>query len=388
MAASPAAVCSMFARSFGPLACLSLGVFAILAAWSIGCNKAGQAPEPVAATALMSPDELQKELDEVIDFTHHNRRLNTQDHAAWQILHGIVAYESDFVIRHGDDDVNAIQYLMDGGRLKGWEMEPGDMIPLTGRRGLRAIVQAGSKEGQGHYDQWLGYLSQSGLLPEAKIRVGANEFTIADYMAQIEWDVPRNPTREYSWTLMAMSAYRPTDYTWTASDGKTWSVEQLVDIEVDNGFDGAACGGAHRLTGLTMILNQRLAEGKPLTGGWKKGDDFIRNAIATARKHQNPDGSFSSNYFMRPGASPDLATSLSTTGHTLEFLTYALTDEELREPWIQRAVERLCDMFRATQDYPLECGGLYHSARGLVIYRERMFGPRTYEIPSRTAKAE
>jgi hypothetical protein len=45
-------------------------------------------------------------------------------------------------------------------------------------------------------------------------------------------------------------------------------------------------------------------------------------------------------------------------------------------------------MFRATQDYPLECGGLYHSAHGLVLYRERMFGPRDYAIPALTAKAQ
>lgn len=351
----------------------------------LGC---GNSPaESVPAAALLPQDDLLAELDEVIDFTHRNRRLNTQDHAAWQVLHGIVAYENEFQIRHGDENVHAVQYLLDGGRLKGWEMEAGDMLASTGRRGLRAVVQPGSKEGQGHYDQWLGYLSQCALPPDQKVRVGEEEFTVADYVAQIEWDVPRNPTREYSWTLMALTAYRPTDHTWTASDGKTWSIEQLVQIEVENGFDAAACGGSHRLTGLTMALNHRLAEGGKLTGGWKMADDFIRNAVATARKHQNPDGTFSSNYFLRPGASPDLSTSLSTTGHTLEFLTYALTDEELRQDWIQRAVQRLCDMFHSTQDYPLECGGLYHSAHGLILYRERIFGERSYDLTPRTAKA-
>lgn len=352
-----------------------------------GCNKA-EPPAAAAATPLLPKEKLLADLDAVLDFNHQNRRLNTQDHAAWQVLHGIVAYENAFQIRHGDENVLAVQYLLDGGRLKGWEMEPGDMLASTGRRGLRAIVMPGSKEGQGHYDQWLGYLSQCGLAPEQAIRVGGQEFTVSDYVAQIEWDVPRNPTREYSWTLMALTAYRPTDHTWTASDGKTWSIEDLVRIEVENGFDGAACGGSHRLTGLTMALNHRLAEEKPITGGWKMADDFIRNAAETARKHQNPDGSFSSNYFLRPGASPDLSIALSTTGHTLEFLTYALTDEELRQPWVQRAAQRLCEMFHATQDYPLECGGLYHSVHGLVLYRQRLFGPRSYELSTKTARSE
>jgi hypothetical protein len=324
----------------------------------------------------------------VLEFNHQNRRLNTKDHAAWQVLHGIVAYGNEFQIRDGDQNVRAVQYLLEGGQLEGWEMEPGDLFPSTGRRGLRAIVQPGSKEGQGHPDQWLGYLAGCGLAADQTIRVGADEFNVADYLAQIQWDVPRNPAREYSWTVMALSAYYPTDHTWVASDGKTWSTEQLVKIEVENGTDEAACGGSHRLSGLTMAVNQRLAEGKELSGGWKMADDFIRKHVELAKKYQNPDGSFSSNYFMRPGTAADLATGLSTTGHTLEFLTYALTDEELRQPWMQRAAERLCEMFRATQDYPLECGGLYHSARGLVLYRERIFGPRSYDLPTQTAKAK
>ncbi|MBW3595966.1 MAG: ADP-ribosylation factor-directed GTPase activating protein isoform b [Planctomycetes bacterium] len=363
-------------------------ILPILALASAGCKEGGQPASAASSMPLLPPEKLQAELDAVLDFNHENRRLNTQDHAAWQILHGIVAYENEFQIRHNGENVYAVQYLLDGGRLKGWEMEAGEVLSSTGRPGLRAIVMPGSKEGQGHYDQWLGYLSQCGLPADQVIRVNGREFTITDYVAQIEWDVPRNPTREYSWTLMALTAYRPTDHTWIASDEKQWSIEDLVRIEVENGFDGAACGGSHRLTGLTMALNHRLAEGRPITGGWKVADDFIKGAIDTARKHQNPDGSFSSNYFLRPGTSADLASALSTTGHTLEFLMYSLTDEEVREPWVQRSAQRLCEMFKATQDYPLECGGLYHSAHGLVLYRERLFGPRSYDLTPRTASTQ
>jgi hypothetical protein len=36
----------------------------------------------------------------------------------------------------------------------------------------------------------------------------------------------------------------------------------------------------------------------------------------------------------------------------------------------------LLDMLERTQDYPLECGALYHAVRGLDLYRTRRFGPR------------
>ena len=65
-------------------------------------------------------------------------------------------------------------------------------------------------------------------------------------------------------------------------------------------------------------------------------------------------------------------------GHTLEFVILASNDDELREPWVERAVVRLCDLFRKTKPIDLECGALYHAAHGLAVYRERMFGGRSY----------
>jgi hypothetical protein len=199
-----------------------------------------------------------------------------------------------------------------------------------------------------------------------------------DYVGQVLWDVPRNVQQEYSWTLIGLTTYLPTDHTWTASDGKQWSIEQLVRIEAEHDLHSSACGGSHRLIGMTMALNRHLEQGGKIEGGWKLADQRIQDAIKTARAFQNPDGSFSINYFQRTGRSPDLAQNLGSTGHTLEFLTLAMTDEQLREPWVQRAALNLCEIFRKTRDYPLECGALYHAAHGLVLYRHRLFGPRTY----------
>ena len=38
----------------------------------------------------------------------------------------------------------------------------------------------------------------------------------------------------------------------------------------------------------------------------------------------------------------------------------------------------MCDLFRKTEKLPLECGALYHAAHGLVLYRERVFGPHDW----------
>jgi hypothetical protein len=124
-----------------------------------------------------------------------------------------------------------------------------------------------------------------------------------------------------------------------------------------------------------MALQEHRRQGGSVEGSWQEADRVVRQAVRDARAFQNADGSFSTNYFSRPGTTPDLAQALSTTGHVLEFLVLASSDEELNEPYLQRAVLHLCDLFRKTEAISLECGALYHALHGLVLYRERVFGP-------------
>jgi len=218
-------------------------------------------------------------------------------------------------------------------------------------------------------------LAQCGLRPKETLRAGDDVYTMADFVQQVQWDVPRNGEQEFSWTLIGLTTYLPTDANWIAQDGRPWSIERLVEIELDHDLHTSACGGTHRLIGLAMALNRHLADGGALTGVWQRADDAIQHAIDDARRFQNPDGTFSTSYLERPGSSPDLAQNLGSTGHVLEFLTLAMTKEQLQEPWVERAAVSLCKLLRDTRDLPLECGALYHAAHGLVLYREYMFGP-------------
>jgi hypothetical protein len=337
--------------------------------------------DPVAAKADLPPDDqILKKLDEALDLTYEKRHLSLKEHAAWQIVHGMLAFEQAFQVEDlSGQKVSALDYVLDGGAMKGWTMEPGIVLDeKTGRRGLRAVVEAGTKAGQGHSDQWLGYLADCNLKPDQTIKWGDDTYTIEDFVIQVEHDVPQNVGREYSWTLMALTTYRPTTYEWTASDGKQWSIPQLVEIEAGYDLNASPCGGGHRLCGLTMALNRHIDQGGKIEGPWKLADDKIKDSIEKARQFQNPDGALSSNYLQRPGKTTDIAISLGSSGHILEFLTLALNDEELREPWVKKAVLNMCALLKKTQDVPLECGALYHAAHGLVVYRERVFGPRTF----------
>ena len=265
--------------------------------------------------------------------------------------------------------------------MRGWTLRKGD-------HGLEAVLEAGSKTGQGHEDQWLGYLSQAGLPLDRSIVVGEQTYTVRDLLTQAQWDIYDG--MEATWTLMAFSTYLPLDTEWTAKDGTTWTIPRMVEMEAAQNLDESACGGSHRLYGLAVALERYRENGGELKpdgdGPWEKAQRKIDDAISTARKFQQPDGSFSTNYFARPGTSPDIATRIGTTGHTLEFLTVSLPDDELRQPWVSRAVVHLLECLERTQKFDLECGGLYHAVHGLELYRARRFGPRPSSAPQAPAQ--
>ena len=362
----------------GKCGLLSLLIFAP------GCLNS-EPPRSVARpqTAATEVAQLAERVDQILDYTLKRRRLNTDTQAAWQILHGVLAYGKNFPVDHGESTSGVVDFLQRGGNIRGFELQPGRILDESSeRRGLVAVMQPGTKAGQGHHDQWLAILAQSGLTLTDTILADGQKFTVSDFVEQVKWDVPRNLNQEYSWTLIGLTEYYPTTTFWTAADGETWSIERLVEVETDYGLGDGPCGGTHRLIGLAMALNKRRREGAPVEGVWLDAADLVERALVNARRFQNQDGSFSTNYLSRGGTSQDLAQNLGTTGHLVEFLAIAMPEREIQAPWMMAAVRNLCDLFDKTKDYDLECGALYHAAHGLVLYRNRMQPETPYQAQS------
>ena len=57
-----------------------------------------------------------------------------------------------------------------------------------------------------------------------------------------------------------------------------------------------------------------------------------------------------------------------------EWLSLAMTKDELREEWMQNAAAALASMILENQDSAIDSGALYHAVHGLYIYRQRVFG--------------
>jgi len=348
-------------------------VLTIPAAVSLLVAGCGESPPP--SPPLPPRADLCRRIDAVLAQARDTRRLDAAVHGAWQAVHGILAFGPAFPLAHDGEVSPALDYLLGGGRMTGWQLRPGTP-------GVVAVVEEGSTMGQGHPDQWLGYLSQCGVaaegdglvggLPlETKLVVGG-ERTLGDLLAQVRHDI--RPGQECSWTLMALTAYLPIDAAWDAGDGRRWTTEDVVRMEAEADIFGAACGGAHRLYGLATAVNAFRAahpEGPPAGSGWAAAEEVLADCIDRARRFQQPDGSFSVEYFERPAASPDAFATLGATGHAFEVLSLVLDDETLAEPWVTRAAARLVTLLERTADVDVECGALYHAAHGLAIYRRR-----------------
>ena len=322
---------------------------------------------------LIPSESLQQRIAETLQSNLDKRELSAERNAAWQVVHGAVAYGDQLPLVVDGRSVLAIDFLLSGGAMNGWEISAGPVLPTTKRPGILARVEAGSFIGQGHTDQWLGYFSQIPLTLDRKVTLQDQTLTLEDWTRQAQWDVPKNPFKEYSWTLIALTNFFPNETDWQASDGNTWTLEPLVRFEAQQDLSESACGGMHRLMGLAHAVRYRKRLKGIFDEGWGMARKVVETSVESARKFQNSDGSFSTNYTSRPGNSSDLSTGISATGHTFEFLAYALDDTELAKPWMERAASRLCAMLKAGEGIDLECGGIYHALAGLKLYHRRRF---------------
>jgi hypothetical protein len=356
---------------------LTLAAMILVCTLHSGCQTKTDSQAAAAnQTAITAPsnsgESLVALIDRTLEFNRDKRILTVDRNAAWQVAHGAVAYGNELLLQADGQNVPALEYLFQGGSMRGWELSTGPVLASTNRPSVQAYVEAGSYVGQGHVDQFLGYLSQASLPLSTPIRIDDQTLTIEDWGRSAQFQIPNNPYREYSWTLIALTNLFPNDFIWTAADGNQWTLESLAEFEAKQDLAESPCGGMHRLMGLAHTVRYWKNRGMPFKGGWLAAKQTVDRAVETIRKYQNSDGTFSANYTIRPGTSADLSTRISTTGHTLEFLAYALEPEQLQEPWMERSVRRLCELLGDASEVELECGGLYHGLSGLKIYKDRL----------------
>jgi hypothetical protein len=327
-----------------------------------------------AATTLSAPPPLTKQLVGLRSRVrsvlkgYYRRMLNSGDHDPWEVMHGMLAYGVHSRIRQGGErgaPVTTVGWLCYNKPCKGLTL-----MYVTPKGELRAKYGVGL---QGHLGQLLAMLAQCRVSEDYPIRVGKRDFTIRDLIeAEKRTCYPKS---ELTFKLLAFQYYLDLDDEWVNDQGLEWNIPRVIREELAQPIRGAACGGTHRLSSLSLTVKARLRRGEPLDGEYARAAEFVQKYHKYAFRLQNRDGSLSTAWFRGRGDDSDINRRIKTTGHILEWLCYSLSDEELRQPQTIAAVNYLSNLMYTKYDTEWEVGPMCHAIHALLVYDERVFQP-------------
>lgn len=296
---------------------------------------------------------------------YQRRHQNTRDNTPWEVMHAFVAFNVRTELRRDGPNgppVNAIGWILWGQRCNG---QP--LLTLSNDR-PKAEIGVGV---QGHPGQLTAILAQSRVNIDTPLKIQGRDFTLRDLLE--EERLGCRPNTELTFRLIALSHYFDLDETWTSSDGQEWSIPRLIQEELKQPIRGAACGGTHRLFGLTYAYQQRLKRGQPLDGEYAKAKAYIESYQKYAWSLMNPDGTFSTAWFNKGENRADVDRKIQTTGHVMEWLILSQSDAELRSPRMIRAMDYLATYLKKDPQHEWKLGPMGHALHALTMYNERVF---------------
>ncbi len=329
------------------------------------------AEEPVVAPGVpvVLPNAgLKVRIEAAIDQVR-SRDLDTTN-GFWVVFHGILGLGPSVTLldRSTGKRYNALDYIAGGGEIRGLRFIPGP-------QGLDVYTGPGTFISQGHQDQFVAEMVQWGVKKDKPFLVAGKPYVFEDFLRFSKARASAKTPQELEWAIVIIGDTYGTDITWTNATGEEVRFEDLLRKELDKSLaPPTACGGTHRLFGLTWVYHLHLQKGGRTEGIWKEIAERIATYKKLARDTQNLDGTFSTSYFDAPGNAPDVQVRIGTTGHIFEWLSLALTDEELKEPWVQQAASALSLMFLENRTNAIEGGAMYHAVHGLLMYYSRVYG--------------
>ncbi|MBM3998147.1 MAG: hypothetical protein FJ297_01165 [Planctomycetes bacterium] len=312
---------------------------------------------------LTAEQEVRREKIRDVLAYHIQRHEQVERRSPWGIMHALIAYGVDTQVFAGDRKVNAIGWLCYNGPCRGQQLLYLENDQLMTRLGPGV---------QGHGGQFLAMLAQSKVKADFPIRVEGESLTVMD-LVKHEMSTCQEGT-ELTFKLIGLSHYLESDAQWKNTDGQAWDIPKLIKEELAQPVIGAACGGTHRMMGFSYSVKRREKSELPIAGQWLRARKYVDAYHDYTFKLQNADGSFSTNWFRGPGEYGTNDRHLETTGHTCEWLAFSLSDDQLQDPRMVKAVDFLASMLHDNLDHEWEIGPKGHALHALAIYDERVYG--------------
>jgi len=304
--------------------------------------------------------------------------MNTRDRSPWELMHAMLAFEAHSKVLQGGpqgDPITAVGWLCYNQACKRRTlMYVGDEGDLRVRVGPAL---------QGHRGQLLAMLAQSRINENYPLLVEGHKLKVTDLIEMEKRTC--YPRTELTFKLIALMHYLDSDATWVNDQGMAWGIPRLISEELRQPVRGAACGGTHRLSGLTLTYKTREKRGEPVDGQYLQAKQFVARYQQYAYRQQNRDGSFSTEWFRGPGNEDDIDRKLKTTGHILEWLLYAASEKELKHWKTTKAANYLANIMQRNRYKDWEAGPLGHAIHALLIYDRLVFAP--YDSPGQSPLA-
>jgi hypothetical protein len=236
-----------------------------------------------------------------------------------------------------------------------------------------------------HQDQFLYLLSAAGVSLEEPLYVGGQRFTVRDLLTNSLAET--RTTYDLSWTVAAYARYLDPGGGWQNKFGQPMSLGRLLKALLDNG--SAVCGGTHRLGAIAKVLSRPdWKEDPEVAALWPVLTREAAEAAEQLKKNQAKDGSLRMSDGRLPQSSlrHPVARDVHYTGHCLEWLSLALSEEQLHEQWVIHAadflaqnvanVSTLADAVEIKgSERVYNYGGICHAVTGLRRWSERVRSP-------------
>lgn len=322
----------------------------------------GKAVPPIVSKAAIDPALAQRLQRSAACLSYYlENPESTAVRSPWAVMHALIAFGSDYEMVHGAGRVNAIGWMCHNGTCRTQRM----FTP----RGDKFIPNVGGGV-QGHEGQFLAILAQSNVPLDYPIQIGNSKFKVED-LVRYEMATCKEKT-ELTFKLIGLSYYLDSNKQWRANDGKTWSIQKLIQEELAQPIVGSACGGTHRLMGFSFSVRQRQLQGQPINGQYARAAKFVKEYVAYTWQLQNPDGSLSTNWYEGRGNEPNDERKVQTSGHMLEWLMYTLPDEEINQPRVSKGIEFLLTKIYDQRDKKWPIGPRGHATRAVALYNARI----------------
>ncbi|WP_182865296.1 hypothetical protein [Stieleria mannarensis] len=292
----------------------------------------------------------------------------------WGMMHSMMVFGADTRLAVGRQHYSTIAWIAGNNNCRGQRLLTHDANGIQAKSGVGL---------QGHQGQFLAVLGMCNVPTEYPLYAGKVKYDVAALIESEKQNCKAG--EELTFTLIGLSHYLDTDSRWVAADGTRWDFERLIEEELKQPIVGSACGGTHRLMGYSHALRKRRAEGKPITGQWKRAEIFTEDFIDYAYSLQNRDGSMSTNWLEGRADNGNVDRKIQTTGHIVEWLLTVTPDDQLQDRRLVAAVAFLVRSMGSDLDHDWSIGPKGHALRSLAMYHQRVYRAGTPWVPASVA---